>query len=356
MPKVSVVIPLYNAAPYLDDLKQVWDQTFTDFELILVDDCSSDDTWERLERFKATYPELAISLVRNEHNLGPGGSRNHGLELCSGQYVIFIDGDDRYEPEFLAKMVAKLEETKADVVYCGALMHDGAVTLTNVFSPLVVAQAEQFNAAGGAGAKEPDPFVLKTLLYQPSLYPVPWNKMVRREFLLQHGIVFPDFRLGEDKCWGIQILLHARKIALVSEPLYHHIARPTSLSVARSKQTLNDIFAMLEFELKVLEQAGLRPLLNQTWHLNCWDTIFSFMERIAADPELQQQLVQRSLAFGQAHQLNYDHKQLPLTARLGWYRLLPKQARYAQQRALLKEQYRLGRYLRRFKQLLARNT
>ena len=68
MPKVSVIIPLYNAASYIPDLKQLWDQTLQDFELILVDDCSTDDTWNKLQEFKAHNPERAIILARNEHN------------------------------------------------------------------------------------------------------------------------------------------------------------------------------------------------------------------------------------------------------------------------------------------------
>lgn len=367
MPQVSVVIPLYNALPYLDDLPQVWAQTYTDFELILVDDCSTDGTWERLQSFQAAFPEKEIVLARNERNLGPGGTRNYGLTRCSGQYVIFLDGDDHYEPDFLEKMVAELERTGADLVCCGAQMHDGAAKVTNLFSPLVCAQVAQFNTDGGSTAT--NPFVLRTLLFQPSLYPVPWNKMVRCELLRTHHIEFPHFKLGEDKCWGMQVVLAANKIALVNEALYHHLTRPNSLSSAANESALSDIMAMLDFELQALinnvgysiytdvdsklKCANRSTPLYDAWYLNYWDTIFSFMERRPGPPEWQRHILKCCLEFCQQHHLDYSLKQLPASQRMGWHRLLPKGAAWAQKRTQLKAQYRLARFLRRFNQLLA---
>lgn len=350
MPQVSVVIPLYNAQPYLADLKQVWEQTYTDFELVLVDDCSSDNTWEQLQRFKAAYPERAIVLARNERNLGPGGSRNHGLQLCTGQYVIFIDGDDQYEPEFLEHMVTKLEQSGADLVCCGAKMHEVNETITDLFSPLVVSQVAQFNASGGGSRA--DFFTLKTLLFHPSLYPVPWNKMVRRDFLLEHNLEFPDFRLGEDKCWGMQLVLKARKIDLVNEALYHHITRSTSLSVAPNESALRDLFAMFNFEFNLLKQTEVGAQLYDTWYLSFWDAIFSFIDRRKLAPEWQRKVIKLCLDFCEEHQLDYSLEHLSWVGRWAWYRLLPKSSAWAQKRALLKEQYRLARFLRRFNQLL----
>lgn len=356
MPKVSVVIPLYNAAPYLDDLKQIWDQTYQDFELILVDDCSIDDTWKLLNNFKDSYQDRSIILARNKYNLGPGGSRNHGLKLCSGQYVIFLDSDDRYEPELLAKMAASLEQSGADMVCCGAMMHENDQIITDLFGSVVVNQVDHFNKLGGNSSPELLVFALKTLLFRPSLYPVPWNKMVRRDFLLNNNIIFPDFRLGEDKCWGFQLILKAHKIALVNEVLYHHILRPTSLSIVRSKRELSDIMAMLEFEFQLLTREQVFDKLRDTWFLGFWDTLFNVITRSESIPELQRQALELGLDFCYKHQLDYGLKQVPFAGRWGVYRLVPKSMKWVRIRAVLKEQYCLGRYLRRVHQLLAVNS
>ena len=151
MPKVSVIIPLYNASAYVPDLKQLWEQTLQDFELILVDDCSTDDTWAKLQEFKAQNPERTIILARNEHNLGPGGTRNHGLTKSCGEYVIFLDGDDRYDPTLLEKMSKRLDDTHADLVCCGFTDQYNGVNNTHKFSQHAINAINKYNQNGGGG-------------------------------------------------------------------------------------------------------------------------------------------------------------------------------------------------------------
>ena len=151
MPKVSVIIPLYNASSHIPDLKQLWAQTLQDFELILVDDCSTDDTWDKLQEFKAQNSDKAIILARNEHNLGPGGTRNHGLTKSSGEYVIFLDGDDRYDPTLLEKMSQRLDDTHADLVCCGfSDLHNDGKSI-HKFSQNTINTINKYNINGGGG-------------------------------------------------------------------------------------------------------------------------------------------------------------------------------------------------------------
>ena len=264
MPKVSVIIPLYNASSYVLDLKQLWEQTLQDFELILVDDCSTDDTWNKLQEFKAHNPERAIILARNEHNLGPGGTRNHGLTKSSGEYVIFLDGDDRYDPTLLEKMSKRLDDTHADLVCCGFQEQYGERTNTKLFSAELLAEIEHFNAAQGITAVSP--FTQATMLF--SLFPAPWNKMVRRDFLIQHDISFPDIMFGEDRCWVMQMVLKAQRIELIAEPLYHYVLHDNSLSLARNERFVAAFTAQLAFINQFLTKAQLLPKLQDAWHFH----------------------------------------------------------------------------------------
>ena len=115
--RVSIVMPVYNCAPYLEAaVRSVMAQTVEDWELIIVDDCSQDHTRAVAAGLAAEDPR--IRLVANEENRGAAASRNKGLELCRGAYVALLDGDDLWRPEKLARQMALAEETGADIVYC----------------------------------------------------------------------------------------------------------------------------------------------------------------------------------------------------------------------------------------------
>ncbi|MBC7360388.1 MAG: glycosyltransferase [Desulfacinum sp.] len=112
-PLVSVIMPCYNAAPYLREaLESVFGQTHRSVELIVVDDGSTDESLEIL----AQYPQ--VQLLRQDHQ-GPYPARNKGIGVAQGQYVAFLDADDYWAPTFLEEMVAALEGSGAALAYCG---------------------------------------------------------------------------------------------------------------------------------------------------------------------------------------------------------------------------------------------
>ncbi len=106
VPKLSVVMPLYNAARYLRPaIESILNQTYTDFEFIIVDDCSTDETPAILD----SYPDPRIVRLRNPQNLGIVGALNRGLEAARGQYIARMDGDDIALAERFAQQVAWLD-------------------------------------------------------------------------------------------------------------------------------------------------------------------------------------------------------------------------------------------------------
>ena len=116
-PLVSVIMPAYNAERFVGEaINSVIAQTLTDWELLVIDDCSTDDT----QRIVAEFAEedSRIQLLVNEVNMGVAKTRNRGLDLCRGQYVALLDSDDYYKPDMLQKMVDCSKRTKADIVYC----------------------------------------------------------------------------------------------------------------------------------------------------------------------------------------------------------------------------------------------
>ncbi len=116
-PLVSVIMPAYNAAAFLEEaIASVQAQTVTDWELLVIDDCSTDATREIVR--KAAAADSRVHLLMNEKNMGAAGSRNRGLDVFQGQYVALLDSDDYWYPRMLEKMLARAEGTKADIIYC----------------------------------------------------------------------------------------------------------------------------------------------------------------------------------------------------------------------------------------------
>lgn len=116
-PLVSVIIPAYNAEPFLrETIESVLSQTVCDWEMFVIDDASSDNTRQLVAEFAES--DSRIHLVVNEANMGVAKTRNRGLDLCRGKYVALLDSDDYWKPQMLEKMIARAEETGADIIYC----------------------------------------------------------------------------------------------------------------------------------------------------------------------------------------------------------------------------------------------
>lgn len=124
-PLVSVVMPSYNAEAFIAEaIASVQAQTVIDWQLLVVDDGSKDQTCHIVTEMMEKDPR--IHLIVNEHNMGAAKTRNHGLEMCCGEYVALLDSDDYWYPQFLEKLIACAKSTKADICYCSYSLIDEA--------------------------------------------------------------------------------------------------------------------------------------------------------------------------------------------------------------------------------------
>lgn len=112
MPKVSVIMPAYNAVSYLEEsVNSLKNQNYTDWELLLVDDCSKDETAALAKKIAAS--DSRIQFIAKEKNSGSADTRNTGIRLAKGEFIAFLDADDLWEPNFLEKMIPFMEESKS---------------------------------------------------------------------------------------------------------------------------------------------------------------------------------------------------------------------------------------------------
>jgi glycosyltransferase involved in cell wall biosynthesis len=119
MKKVSVIVPAYNAHDTLARcLGSLVNQTLQEIEVIVVNDCSKDDTWEIMKRCKKQFPDK-VEIINSEVNRGPGGARNQALEVATGEYIGLVDSDDYVVPNMYELLYSKAAEGNYDMVDCG---------------------------------------------------------------------------------------------------------------------------------------------------------------------------------------------------------------------------------------------
>ena len=224
--KISVIVPVYNAEKYLPDcLESILAQTFADFELLVVDDASTDASLTVAENFRARDGRLkVISLPTNTGN--PSVPRNVGLENSHGKYTLFADNDDLLVNNALETFLDAAETFDADVVYteCGYLSDEN-------FQNLTVTALDKNSAPVASPTFESADIGERVEKFLQTGYGwAPWSKFVRRDLLVANKIFFPRVTIAEDVLWSFKVICAAKQFLRVSTPLYIHRERKTSWS------------------------------------------------------------------------------------------------------------------------------
>jgi glycosyltransferase involved in cell wall biosynthesis len=200
---VTVIIPVYNSARYLQQcLDSIYAQTVQEFEVITINDGSTDESAEILSKYAKRHDNLTII---NQKNHGQGYARNRALEVAKGKYILFVDADDYIEPRLLEKTVSRAEKDNADVVhYNWQMLQHGGTTPTS-FAP--------FFGISKLQGEDCDQFLQKTNYFS-------WDSLYRKTLLDEHSICFGEGYIYEDNEFIVQIAGYAQTISLVGEPLY----------------------------------------------------------------------------------------------------------------------------------------
>ena len=233
MSKISVIIPAYNAGRFLHEcLDSVLAQTFSDFDVVICDDGSSDDTAEIAGDY--SNRDSRISYVYLDH-VGAGSARNCGMTHVSGEYLYFLDADDMIAPNALEVLHSAAESHEADVVVARShYLND----ITKEESPIDFTM----NDVDCDVALEGDSLPLKPF---QSFVGWPWDKLFRAEFVNRHGLTYQNLRSSNDAFFVYMALCKANCIVCVDKDLFtHRTNNAASLERTRSKSWNNAIAAM----------------------------------------------------------------------------------------------------------------
>lgn len=215
-PKVNVIVPVYNVALYLPEfLESLLNQTFQDFDVWIVNDKSTDDSFNIIESLASKFPDK-IHVINNTVNIGLCETRNEGLNQCDnqGEYILMLDPDDYIDSNFIEKMVDNADKYHADITICGLERFDDktrkTVCVEMVNNPEeLVTDVENFALLG-------------------YMNPVVWNKLYRRTVIGKTR--FTSIKRSEDTIFLFSVLPNVRSIKFINEVLYHYRIRDTSLS------------------------------------------------------------------------------------------------------------------------------
>ena len=223
MPGLSVIVPVYKVEKYLARMiESLQNQTIRDLQIILVDDGSPDRSGAICDEYATKDDRIA---VLHKQNSGVGAARNDGLDMATGEWVVFCDSDDWVEPDAFERIIAAGEKAGADVVFGDAnLVFEDRVREAQFYKhEFVTDDRRRINELIAADFS-------RAYCFDPPEggpafgYGGPWNKLVRRQLLLDHNIRF-DLRLKgifDDLLYTAYIFAAARRIAYVHVPVYNY--------------------------------------------------------------------------------------------------------------------------------------
>ena len=238
--KLSVIVPVYNVAPYLSKcLTSLQAQTCIDYEVLLIDDGSSDDSAQICQTFVKQAP-TKFKYFRKE-NGGLSDARNYGMRYATGQYLAFIDADDYVEPEMFAEMLKLTQDGQKKVVECNFWWEYPDKTLPD--SQTMYQDLKDYLINGRV---------------------VAWNKLYLRKWVQDNHLQFPKGKLYEDQVFFFEMvscLTTIEEVAVYPQCMLHYVQRLGSISYTETTR-ISDIFAIYQ---EILTYYQAKNMLEPYW-------------------------------------------------------------------------------------------
>ena len=253
LPSVSVVVPVYNASAFIEKCAvSLMAQTYADLQLVFVDDCSSDDGIEKLQRVIEAHPGRECNVVRLKQNGGSANARLVGLKSAGGQYVIMVDSDDYVAHDFVERLAVQAQLSDADIVMCD-------FCYVSPGGSRVPRQAE-FDG--------PEDCMAKVITGQ--IHSSLCNKLIRKSLYDDHEIYpTPGLNFYDDKSVMYRLMYFAKTIEYVHSPLYYYnIANGQSQTHGNYSVKIDSAFRLLGqmdefYRAHKVDSVALTEALNQ---------------------------------------------------------------------------------------------
>ena len=258
--KYSVIIPVYNVEKYIDRcLKSIISQNYDDLEIIVIDNGSTDSSGSICDTYASEYSNISVYHIENH---GVGSARNFGLSKARGEFIYFVDSDDYLVGNLFADFADKLVSDLDLVVFC----------YYNSFEEDLTEKSRTEKSLPFKGNYDKDGFIkiFKELFLSDMLYTV-WNKIYRREFLLENNLSFEQYKLGEDVRFNLNVYRNVNRIFLSQDSYYVYVIgrKGSAMSSYNPKR--------IQYQLQELKMVD--SLLSD-WYLDSFDLDQTIKARI----------------------------------------------------------------------------
>lgn len=278
-PKISIIIPVYNVEKYIERCaRSLFNQTLNEIEYIFVNDCSQDNSIEKLKRVIALFPQRGpfIKIINHTKNKGLPAARQTGLNVATGEYIIHCDSDDWVDINLYENMYNLAKRDNLDVVVCDYMLTDGH-QLNNPYSG---GHATDINQC------------ISELLHRKMWWTL-CNKLIKKN-IYSHKIIYPNDAMGEDMCMTLQLIAYCHQIGYIHGAYYYYYQNPKSIVLTvnqeackrKYKELCNNVEILHHFYahhtnpaikkgltyLDFYKQEVLFPLLSDDYFYNIWKT------------------------------------------------------------------------------------
>lgn len=260
MVKISVIIPIYNVAPYVERcLRSVIAQTYTNIECILVDDCTPDNSMDICNRIISAYtgPIVFISL-RHEHNRGLSAARNTGTDAATGEYIYYLDSDDELSPDCLYALEQEVEHHPGIDLVQGAII---SIPYREYYDLSILKHSFYIKSNN---------WICYNFLRFGENFPVnAWNKLIKKDLITINHITFEEGLIHEDQLWTLQLVRKTQGVAIVGKPTYiHHITGNSIMSTTSNYKSAVNWMYIITYALKKIDEPFIQlQLYKYLWIL-----------------------------------------------------------------------------------------
>lgn len=253
---LSIIIPVYNTQNYLSRcLETLVNQTFRDFEIVIVNDASTDNSEKIINEYATKYSY--IKHCNLPQNIGVGNARNIGIEYANSQYISFIDSDDWVDSTYYERMVSSIIDTSADICVSGIKTEVEDVYYTK----------NRYNYSNNIIVD--NLFCLHSLTDQYNhdikISPIVNNKIYKKDLLIENNLWFNKTRRAQDIYFSFMVFVYANKVSLINDTFYHYYQRDGSATHNFSNKYIDDYFYILFTLKKTLVERNLYNMYEKEY-------------------------------------------------------------------------------------------
>ncbi|MCR5101165.1 MAG: CDP-glycerol glycerophosphotransferase family protein [Butyrivibrio sp.] len=273
VPKVSVIVPACNTSRFIEEcLTSIKKQTLKDFEVFVIDDGSTDSTVDIARKFERR--DRRFHVITKEHT-NAGDSRNRGIKMAKGKYIVFWDADDFFEENALERMYEFSEENQDDICICRNYRYDNLYelkrTVQNDFGD--IPEKKVFN-------RRDIPENIFNICTN-----VPWNKMIRLDFIKENGLCFQNIEKAEDAYFSMTAIAMAERVSVLDEYLVNWRCNIQSLTTSSNKSP-KCIFEAFEKTKEYLEEKGIYEDVKQSFINKAFDSYIYWIKCFMGEAHL----------------------------------------------------------------------